>query len=167
MLLQDDNMEHIPEVQRIINGCVKMEYSVAAMYNIFLHSFPEERKFWEDLFFDEMEHAYRLKTDLYVKSNDLLPTMNPLLTIELIENSIEKAENKRRQIMNVPVSLKDALKVALRLEESLLEIYSNKLLKNVLASDHESLSNKIISFEILHINKISDQMTIKDSSNLS
>jgi rubrerythrin len=167
MLLPNDNMEQITQLKRIINGCIAMEYSVASMYSAFMHLFPKYSKFWKDLLYDEMEHASQLKNYPYVKGMELFPTMDPLPSVELIENSIENTDNQIRQIRAISVSLKDALKIAMRLEETLLEIYSDEFMEHILAIEHEPLNKKLVSFEMSHMNKIVDMMTIKDSRNLS
>ncbi|MBI5099332.1 MAG: hypothetical protein HZB30_08855 [Nitrospirae bacterium] len=145
----------------LINGCIQMEQIVASIYNMFMQFFPEEKIFWEDLFRDETDHASWLTDADYIESIDLLPSTDILPSIKQIGNSLRFAENRRLQIKSNPVTLEEALRTALKLEETMVETFANELKANLFASDYRSLSEKLLIAEKLHIDKIEDMMLQK------
>lgn len=149
------------DLTSLINGCIQMEQTVASIYSTFTQLFPEEEIFWEDLFRDEMDHASWLTDVNYIESIDLLPSNEILPSMKQIENSLSFAENKRMHIKSNPVTLEEALKIALKLEETTVETFANELKANLFASDYRSLSEKLLIAEKLHIDKIKDMMIKK------
>lgn len=138
-----------------------MERTVAGIYSTFMRLFPEERSFWEDLVRDEDDHAMWLRNVNFFEMIDLLPSQKLLPTKELINNSLKFAETKSRDLRSNPLDLEEALTLALRLEETMVEIFANHLIANVLATSYESLSRKILMAERMHIDKIEDMMITK------
>jgi rubrerythrin len=155
------------ELYKIVKGCIEMERTVANIYSTFMKLFPEEKLFWEDLARDEDDHASWLSNVKFFEMIDLLPSTDILPTKELIDNSLKFAENKSRHLRSNPVDLEDALKLALHLEESMVEIFANQLIANVLATSYESLSQKILMAEKIHKDKIEDMMITKGFLQLS
>ncbi len=151
----------------MINNCIAMEQAVASIYSSFLQLFPEEKFFWEDLLKDEMQHESWLSEANYVESIDLLPSTDLLPSMKFVENSLSFAENISRHIKANPVTLEYALKISLKLEESMVETFANELIANLFAFDYESLSEKILMAERLHIDKIEDMMIKKGFLKLS
>jgi hypothetical protein len=120
--------------------------------------FPEEKSFWADLFNDEMQHHSWLTSARYIETIDLLPSKDILPSAAHIENSLKSAMNTAAHIKSNPVTFEDALKIALILEESMVEIFANEFMAHLFASDYQSLSKGIVAAEKLHINKIEDMM---------
>lgn len=135
-----------------------MEKAVASIYGFFMQLFPEERPFWEDLFKDEMQHQSWLMDSHFFESIDLLPSTDILPSMELIKSSLQIAADTSRRIKSGPVTLEEALKTALRLEKLMVETFANELMANVFASGYQSLGEKILFAERLHIGKIEDMM---------
>jgi len=144
-----------------------MERVVANIYNTFVQLFPEEKSFWQDIAQDERDHASWLSSVNFFEMIDLLPSKELIPTMELIHNSLKFAENKNRHLRSNPMSLEDGLKLALNLEETMVEIFANQLIANVLATSYESLSQKILMAEKIHIDKIEDMMIRKGFLQLS
>jgi rubrerythrin len=138
-----------------------MEQTVASIYSMFMQLFPEERIFWEDLFRDEMDHASWLTDADYIESIDLLPSTDLLPSMKQVEISLRFADIKRTQIKSNPVTFEEALNLALKLEEMMVETFANELKANLFASDYRSLSEKILMAEKLHIDKIEGMMIRK------
>jgi len=155
------------ELHEIIKGCVAMEQAVANIYTVFARRFPGEKNFWEDLSQDEDEHASWLRNVNFFEMIDLLPSEDMLPTRELIQTSLKFAESKNRYLRSNPVELEDALQLALRLEETMVEVFANHLIANVLSTSYESLSQKLIMAEKVHIGKIEDLMIAKGFLQLS
>lgn len=135
-----------------------MEEAVASVYLTFMRLFPEEKTFWEDLFNDETRHQSLLTDARYVESIDLLSSKDILPSMEHIELSLKSAAYTIVHIKSNPVTLEEALKIALRLEETMVEIFANELTANLFATDYESLSRRLTAAEKMHISKIEDMM---------
>jgi rubrerythrin len=157
----------IMELYEIIKGCIEMEHAVAKIYNIFVRLFPEEKLFWQDLARDEQDHASWLSNVKFFEMIDLLPSAKILPTKELIDNSLNFAEKRGSLLKRNPVDLEDALKLALHLEESMVEIFANHLIANILGTSDESLNRKILMAEKIHKDKIEDMMITKGFLQLS
>jgi hypothetical protein len=67
-------------------------------------------------------------------------------------------ENIKEKIKTGSISLKNALKVTLKLEESIVETYTNKIIANLMSCENKLSYKKIIANEKKHINKIKKMM---------
>jgi len=155
------------ELIHLIKGCIAVEQAVASIYRTFMDLFPGEKEFWQDLYRDELEHSYWLSDGPNFESIDLLPSTDLLPSMELIEGTLAFARGKDIHIRTNPVTLEEALRIALRLEQSIVETFTNELSANILADSYESLSKRIIAAEKLHINKIEDMMISRGFLQLS
>lgn len=135
-----------------------MEEAVASIYRIFMTLFPKEKIFWEDLANDEVQHQAWLTDAVYIESLDLMSSNDVLPSMEHIALSLKSAAFTISHIKSNPVTLEEALKIALRLEDTMVEIFANELTANLFAHDYESLSRRLVTAEKLHINKIEDMM---------
>lgn len=172
MISADNSREHVfflPDMKmgKIINGCKAVEEAVASIYRTFADFFPEYRTFWVDLYRDELEHSYWLSDANNIEAIDLLPSEDMLPSMDIIERTLVFVRGKIQYIKTNPVSLEEALKIALKLEESMVETFTNEMTANLFASDYEALSKKIIAAEKRHINKIEDMMLSKGFLQLS
>jgi len=152
---------------QLLNACKDVELAVASVYRKFMDFFPEDKIFWQDLYRDELEHSYWLSDALNVESIDLLPSKDLLPSMGIIESTLLFVRRKMNYIKFNPVTPEEAFKIALKLEESMIETFTNELTANIFASDYESLNNRIIAAERLHINKIEDMMIGKGFLQLS
>ena len=155
------------ELSKIIQGCFAMEQTVSSIYSHFMQLFPDEKIFWEDLYRDEIEHSSWLSKTSFTGMIDLLPSTDIIPTLELVVNSVRFAEERKKEIFSNPLSFEDALDIALKLEETMVETFANQLIANVLSVDYESLSDRIIMAEKEHITKIEDMMIKKGYLQLS
>ncbi len=151
----------------VINGCVAIEEAAASIYGRFMQMFAEERRFWEDLVNDEMQHSAFLQNADYLGILEQLGTTDLLPSITLIEKTLAFADNVSKQIKLNPVSLEDALKMSLKLEESMAETFANESILKFLSANDEFLLEKILSSERLHIDKIRNMMIQKGFSKIS
>lgn len=149
------------ELHELINGYIAVENAVASLYRIFMDLFPKEKPFWQDLYRDELEHSYWLSDVSFAESIDLLPSTDLLPSMKLVESTFKFTNRTISHTKTNPVTLEEALKTALKIEESMVETFTNELRANLLASDYASLSEKLITAEKAHINKIEDMMISK------
>jgi predicted transcriptional regulator len=57
-----------------------------------------------------------------------------------------------------PVSLEDALKIALKLEETMVEIFTNQLISNLTHYQSQSALDQMLNAERSHVDKIRKRM---------
>ena len=143
-------MEHTD----IINGCIKVENAVASIYSNLMQVFPKNKEFWESLLNDEREHIAFL-TD--VKSQGLITEMEkmdlpPLMNV--IQKNLKLVDKISKRIADEPISMNNALKLALKLEESIVETYTNELIAKLLSCEDETSYEELINGEKTHVDKI-------------
>lgn len=142
----------------LIKSCMKVEKSAVVVYKKLMKKFPEQKDFWKGLIDDEVDHISFLKD---VKSLGLAADMekiDPLPAMEDINEAIRIAGDLNTRLTADSVSLKKALAMVLKLEETMVEAYTNKLIANLITCEDESSYKRIVSDEKKHRNKIKKMM---------
>ncbi len=145
----------------IINGCIKVEKSAASIYKNLMRKFPEKKEFWNNLYVDETEHLSFLKD---VKSLELIDELKKIdlpPSMPIINETLKMAGKINEKISKGSISLKNALKMTLQLEESMVEAYTYKIIANLMSFGNETSYKKIITDEKKHINKIKKIMKLQ------
>jgi len=137
-----------------------MENASAFIYSKFMQLFPKEKDFWEDLFNDEMSHSSFLNDVEYYEMFNGLQISDLPLSISLIEKTLKFVEKISEHIKFNPVSFEDALRIALKIEETMVEIFTNDLI-SIAITNNESFLEKIFRDERLHVDKIKNMMIKK------
>ena len=154
------------EMNDFINGCIAMEKAAELVYSHFMQLFPQEKDFWGDLVKDEIGHAsFLIDADNLGLFDKIKLTYAPL-SMPLLGKTLKFAENINSQIRFNPVSLEDAFKMALKLEESILETFTNNLM-GALLTDPKLSFDRLLSETRLHADKIRDMMIQKGFLKLS
>ena len=148
------------KIHDLINGCIAMENASAFIYSKFMQLFPKEKDFWEDLFNDEMSHSSFLNDVEYYEMFNGLQISDLPLSISLIEKTLKFVEKISEHIKFNPVSFEDALRIALKIEETMVEIFTNDLI-SIAITNNESFLEKIFRDERLHVDKIKNMMIKK------
>ena len=146
------------EQKDFINGCIKVENSVESIYSKLMELFPDKKEFWGNLLDDEREHIAFLND---VKSLELITEMEKLdfpPSMDVIKKTIKLADKVREKLCDNLNTMKDALKMALKLEESMVEIYTNQLIAKLLSCEDETPIAKVVADEKTHIKKIRKMM---------
>lgn len=138
----------------LINGCIKVESAAASIYSKLMQLFPEEQDFWEELYNDEKEHISFLSDVKSLELTDEIQKMNLLPSKPMIREALNLADTINNKISNGPVTFNNALKLALKLEESIVETYTNKLIATLLSCEDEDSFNNFITNGKDHENKI-------------
>ena len=138
----------------IINGCIKVESAAASIYSKFMQLFPENQDFWEGLYNDEKEHISFLSDVKSLDLSDEVQKMNLLPSKSMIKEVLKLSDKISKKISNGHVTFKEALKLSLKLEESMVETYTNKLISSLLSCDNEASFNTFITSERTHEEKI-------------
>lgn len=155
------------ETHDFINGCIAMEKATELVYSNFMQLFPQEKDFWGDLVKDEMGHSsFLIDADNHGLFDKLKITYSPF-SMSLLEKTIKFAQNITNQIRFNPISIEDAFRMALKLEESILETFANNLMGALLTDPKESAFDKLFSETRLHADKIRDMMIKKGFLKLS
>jgi hypothetical protein len=146
------------DMNHFVNGCIAVEETVASLYRIYMDLLPDERLFWQDLYRDELEHSFWLTSGSRSEAIELLPSKKLLPSMEHITKTLAFVEGKIAHAKTSPVTFEAALMTALEIEESMVEMFTNEITANVLATDNESLNDKLIAAEKIHVTKIEDMM---------
>ncbi len=155
------------ESENLLYRCRDVELAVASVYKNFMERFPEDRLFWQDLYRDELEHSFWLSDATNIEAIELLPSKDLIPVEKLIMDTLGYIKTVVDHIKYNPVTAEEALRTALKLEDSMIETFTNELTANLLASDLESWNHRIIAAEKIHINKIEDMMISKGFLQLS
>lgn len=93
------------------------EMNIASLYSLYAQNIPEKSEFWEKLSHEEIAHAAQLG-NREEKSDDIIESKFARIIIrnvsDFVLEEIKKAQQKK-------VSHREALKIALRIEQSMLE----------------------------------------------
>lgn len=154
-------------LQHFIDGCIAVEETAASMYRICMDIFPEERLFWQDLYRDELEHSFWLTSGSRSEAIELLPSKKPLPSIRHITSTLIFIEGKITRMKTNPFTFETALSTALEIEESMVEMFTNEITANLLATDDKSLNDKLVAAERIHVTKIEDMMISRGFLQLS
>jgi hypothetical protein len=154
-------------MDEVINQCMKMEKAVASVYQTFMQMFPKERDFWEDLFNDEVDHFSFLKSADYLQIHKDLDSGVLPPSMPLIEKTLRFVNDINIRIKTGPFTFEDALKTALKLEETMVETFANELIAYLSVTDDELVTEKILLGERMHIDKIREKMISKGITRLS
>ncbi len=151
------------ELKDRINGCIAMEHAAASIYSSFVNMFPDEKEFWEGLLNDETEHASFLIDTSNLEDSIIPHTETPPPQLPLIIKTIEFANQMKVGLKFSSVSLEEALKLALQLEESMVELYANELISDVLLDGKFNTEefHSVLDSEKKHVSRIRDMMLKK------
>jgi hypothetical protein len=155
------------DLNHFVSGCIAVEETTASLYRIFMDLLSDEKPFWQELYRDELEHSYWLRSGSHSEAIELLPSKKLIPSMEHITKTLAFVEGKIAQAKTNPVTFETALMTALEIEESMVEMFTNEITANVLATDHESLNEKLIAAERIHVTKIEDRMISKGFMRLS
>jgi len=152
------------EKQKILINCVDLEVAVSLIYKAFMMMFPSERAFWGQLALEEEDHAR-----LYL-AGDILQVTGEYAGIQFppsafIEKTLEFTEQIKKLIMSHPITLKEALELALKLEKTLAE----SIVFDLPDSSNPVIANlrKIITDTEAHADRIERFMIEKGFSHMS
>lgn len=138
----------------LINGCIRVENSVASIYSNLMHIFPEKRDFWGGLFEDEREHIAFLTEVKSLGLTDEIEKVDLLPTMPMIDRTIQLADDVNKKIKSDSLTFSEALSITLEIEESMVETYTNNIVAALLSRAGESSCDQFIADEKSHVEKI-------------
>ena len=143
-----------------------MEDAVVSIYSRFMQLFPQEKDFWEDLYKDEKSHTSFLTE---VADSGRFDEMHPEdlgFSMSQLDRTRTFIENINNNIQSNPVLLEDALNMALKIEETVVEAFTNELIACLSPSDNNDFLQMLME-EKTHILKIKNMMIKKGILKLS
>jgi len=142
----------------LINGCIKVESAAASIYSKLMQVFPEEKDLWEGLYNDEKEHIAFLSDVKSLGLSDEVQKMNLLPSKPMIKEALTLSAKISKKISNASVTFKEALELTLKLEESMVETYTNKLISSLLSCDNDASFKSFVTNGKNHENKIKKRL---------
>ena len=104
------------EINQLLNFCCVTEEIVASIYSRFMQLFPQEKDFWEALYKEEKMHTSFLIEAADSGRFDEMQAADLGFSEALLNRTKTFITNLSNQINFSPVSLEDALKIALKIE---------------------------------------------------
>lgn len=142
-----------------ILGCMAVEEAAADFYRTLVSLFKDEKDFFGDLMKDELRHStFFVDGTLFdVFGVDKGQVMPPELS--LIKKTVAFVKKMNHRLRTSPVSLDEALRMALMLEEAMVEVFANE----ALAGEGGALQgfSDLIKDEKRHVEKLRDFMAEK------
>jgi hypothetical protein len=145
----------------LLDKCLKVEKAATSIYHTFMRLLPEDGDFWKDLFDDEVEHVSFLNDVKALEITDELQKVEITPSVENIEKTLALTERITKKAGSGQLSRKEALAMALELEESIAETYVNRLIARLLACDNEKDYEALVADEQRHIDKIRKKINEK------
>ncbi len=144
-------------IRQKINCCISIEQVASSLYSTFMKKFPKERGFWKDLYEDEEDHVSFLKGVNYFGIITKVPTRVQPPPLTSIKEDLIFARDLKKQVKSQAISLEKALKMALKLEEIMAEIFTNDLIAEARSGNDKLFTldlERILRSEKTHIKKI-------------
>jgi len=145
----------------IIRGCMKVERSASYLYKKLMRKFPDNKHFWQDLADDEVNHLSFLRDVQSLGLIDLMDKTDALPTLKNINDAIKTADDLTAKIRSDSFSMKNILTMVLKLEESMVETYTNRMIANLISCEDEVSYKKMVTDEKRHVNKIKKMIKLK------
>jgi hypothetical protein len=153
-------------IDQLVKGCLVVELAVASIYRDLTHLFPQEKYFWDDLYKDEKRHISFLIEAADSGRFDEIQTADLGFSMPLLDRTAKFIANISNHIGINPVSFEEALNMALQIEETKVEAFTNELIANLSAADSGAFL-QILMEEKTHIAKIENMMIEKGFLKLS
>lgn len=138
----------------LLNKCIRVEKSAASIYKNMAKIFPEEKVLWESLCNDEIEHASFLSDVKTLGLSDEMLKLDLPPSSEMIQKALELSEKISKKIRAGSLTRTSALAILLKLEETMVETYTNKMIARLLSCEDRETHKKLVADEKKHINKI-------------
>lgn len=104
----------------ILEMLAENEEAVAALYRAYAEKFPQHHDFWTQLADEEIYHS-RLVQKMWKAGSDTVSIREDRFDISLLQISLAYLEEKLKQAKNEPISIGNALSIALDIETGMLE----------------------------------------------
>jgi len=144
-------------MHQLVKGCLFVEIAVASIYSSLMQLLPQEEYFWDDLYKDEKRHISFLIEATDSGRFDKMETADLGFSMPLLDRTEKFIANINNHIEINPVSFEEALNMALQIEETKVEAFTNELIANLSAADSGAFLQLLMD-EKTHIAKIENMM---------
>ncbi len=104
-----------------MDGCIAVEIACAEIYRSLSERFPEAGGLWNVLSGEEKTHAVSLIMGKGGSPEDDVPDISEQHSMPFINEALELARTIKKRLSEGDITLEDALRLSLKLEESAVE----------------------------------------------
>ncbi|NQT07041.1 MAG: hypothetical protein HQ575_05825 [Candidatus Omnitrophica bacterium] len=133
---------------KVVEAMAKREEMIGQIYTIFAKKFPEHKNFWTQIAKEEDEHARLLRTITINIMEGSLSLTEERFEKERLAYSMDYIQDRLASAENVEGNMTDALKIALDIEDSLVEKGFLKIFKGDAPRLKEILNSLILATEV-------------------
>lgn len=130
------------EIQ-LLEEAINLEMNVSDIYMMFSNSFPDDREFWWQLCVEEKNHAALLKAGIEFVSANMFPEELLFARIEDLQKVNSELTRIKEEYGLRPPSRHEALRLALKLEDSAGESHFQLVMENEADSAAAKLFQKL------------------------
>lgn len=130
------------EIQ-LLEEAINLEMNVSDIYMMFSNSFPDDRAFWWKLCVEEKNHAALLRAGIEFVSADMFPEELLFARLEDLQKVNSELTRLKEEYLHQIPSREEALRMALKLEDSAGESHFQLLMENKADSAAAELFQKL------------------------
>jgi len=145
------------DIIKYFDEAIKVELNASKIYAIFSQKFPEDKSFWWSLSLEEINHASLIESEKLFYKVNVFP--DELFSVDLEE--LIKLNDSLHIIMEQfkdNISLENAFKIALEIENSAMELNYQKLAESASSDRAVNLFQELNRADKDHAKRISDYM---------
>jgi ferritin len=145
------------DIIKYFDEAIKVELNASKIYAIFSQKFPEDKSFWWSLSLEEINHASLIESEKLFYKVNVFP--DELFSVDLEE--LIKLNDSLYIIMEQfkdNISLENAFKIALEIENSAMELNYQKLAESASSDRAVNLFQELNRADKDHAKRISDYM---------
>ena len=147
----------------LIEESIKLELTVAELYQFFFSTFTEDSDFWWKLMIEEKGHAAILRSgkESFLPLNKF-PKKLVSDSLHDVSNSIVKIENLLKAYKDNPPTRTEAFNTALKIEMSAGEVHLQEFLETKNKTSIDKVFQKLINSDKDHVSKLLDYMKMNN-----
>jgi rubrerythrin len=145
------------DIIKYFDEAIKVELNASKIYAIFSQKFPEDKSFWWSLSLEEINHASLIESEKLFYEVNVFP--DELFSVDLEE--LIKLNDSLHIIMEQfkdNISLENAFKIALEIENSAMELNYQKLAESASSDRAVNLFQELNRADKDHAKRILDYM---------
>ena len=150
------------ELSQKLEACLKIETLCEEIYYSLCNIFPQAKKLFRQLAEEEERHADILTISAGFHNLGALSDIIVPDSSSRIKESLDLARKVKKEIEARPILLREALQMALELEESIAEVYFNELMTEKSGEEIISHLQQYYKDEMRHTDRIKQYIIDND-----
>lgn len=146
------------ELMALLEAAIALELNVSGLYGCYANAFGMDRDFWWKLSIEEKNHAALLRSGQLFVKNEIFPKEILCRNLEELESANREIKRLVQQFQSEPPSREEALRTALRLEESAGELHFQDSMENAPVSKVLEIFQKLNAADKGHAQRIREYM---------